>query len=103
MRMKKWLTSGGDLVRDKQWIPEIKSIRFRRNERSKIQIMSKREMRKEGFMSPNTVDALMLTFSEEQQRGPIKTFTKSQRVSHQQTQNPYQVKSKTKNNLHSAI
>lgn len=60
-RLREWLRSGGELVRDDRW-QELLNIRFKRNLRGKIQIMSKDEMRKEGIPSPNIADALMLTF-----------------------------------------
>jgi len=80
-RTKKWLRSGGELVRDKVWQDELPTVRFRRNERSRIQIMSKRRMKQKGHKSPNSADALALTFTDDDggERVAIKTLTKSQR------------------------
>jgi len=100
LRLRKWLKSGLELVRDPAWSDEITSIRFRRNERGKIQIMSKREMKKDGYGSPNLADALMLTFSEEYDKPPVRTVTKGER---QAQQSPTILKPTTKRNLHSVF
>ena len=60
-RMRDWLRSGGELAQDERW-QELLMIRYKRNMSGKIQIMSKEEMRKAGFHSPDFADALMLTF-----------------------------------------
>ncbi len=65
-RLREWIKKGGEIVKDPQLIKELLYIRFRRNLKGKIQIMSKEEMRKEGYPSPNRADALMLTFIEEE-------------------------------------
>jgi hypothetical protein len=80
--LRNWLRAKGELVRDPAWTIEIPSIKFRRQaaEKSRIQIMSKIKMKKMGYKSPDTLDALALTFTEddgsEQQK--IITITKSQ-------------------------
>jgi len=61
-KMRQWLRSGGQLVRDKRW-NELLNIRYRYNESGKLQIMSKEKMRREGIPSPNCFDAFMLTFA----------------------------------------
>ena len=78
-RTKKWMRSGGELIRNKKW-EELCSIKFRRNERSRIQIMSKVKMKKKGYRSPNCADALSLTFFEDDgsEQTKITTITKSQ-------------------------
>jgi hypothetical protein len=80
MWAKKWLRSGGELVRSNKW-EEILSIKFRRNERSRIQIMSKVKMKKLGYKSPNTADAFSLTFYNDDgsEQVAIKTTLPSQR------------------------
>lgn len=60
--LKKWLRSGGELVEDKCWKEQMRAIRTRTELSGRLKIMSKREMRKNGFRSPNELDALMLTF-----------------------------------------
>jgi hypothetical protein len=63
-KVREWLRSGAELVKHKNW-KQLLGIRYISNLRGKIQIMSKKEMRKRGIDSPNTWDALTLTFFEE--------------------------------------
>lgn len=60
-RMKQWISRGGLLVYDKRW-EELTNLRYRRELSGKMKIMSKMDMKKEGYKSPNFADALMLTF-----------------------------------------
>lgn len=60
---KEWIKKGGELVEDEGW-GQLLEIKFKRNLRGKIQIMSKDEMRRAGIVSPDVADALMLTFTE---------------------------------------
>lgn len=60
-RMREWLKKGGQLVADKGW-EELLTIRYRAELNGKLRIMSKKDMRSEGYKSPNVADALMLTF-----------------------------------------
>lgn len=83
-RLKEWLRSGGELVRDERW-KELLSIRFRRELNGKLRIMSKEDMRRSGIKSPNFADALSLTFlrreeesyleGQKQYRPKLKTYT----------------------------
>lgn len=57
-----WLKQGGVLL-EGNWEKELPSIRYRRELSGKLSIMSKREMKKAGFESPNDLDAAMLTFT----------------------------------------
>lgn len=81
--LKNWLRSGAELVRDPAWQIEMPSIKFRRQaaEKSRIQIMSKVKMKKLGYKSPDTLDALALTFTDDDgtPKEKIVTTTKSQR------------------------
>lgn len=63
-RLKKWLRSGGELMQDKEW-KQLLTLRYRRTESGKMQMMSKLDMRREGIDSPDVADALMLTFVNE--------------------------------------
>lgn len=63
-RMREWLKKGGLLYVSEEW-KELLNLKFRRNERGKIQIMGKLEMRGMGIASPNKADALMLSFCED--------------------------------------
>ncbi len=64
-RMRNWLRQGGVLVRHEGW-EDLKTIKYRRNLKGKIQIMPKLDMQKLGIPSPDFADALMLTFVEEE-------------------------------------
>lgn len=66
-KLRKWIKSGGQLVRDKRW-NELLNIRYRYNELGKMQIMGKEKMRKEGIPSPDFFDAFMLTFAIDETR-----------------------------------
>jgi hypothetical protein len=79
-RLRKWLKQGGELVADPAWTDEAPAIRYRRMAgESKIQVMSKRDMRKAGFHSPDHMDALMLTFShDDDDLGKVFTVTPGQ-------------------------
>lgn len=61
MRLRRWVQSGGKLSPSKDW-EELTHIRFRRGLNGKVQIMSKRDMKGNGYKSPNNADALMMTF-----------------------------------------
>lgn len=61
-RMRQWCQNGAEIVFDKLLKAELLAIKFRRDNRGRIQIMSKREAKKEGLKSPNRADAAMLTF-----------------------------------------
>lgn len=58
-RLRKWLLSGGRLVQDKGW-QELLNIRYK-NKDGKIIIQPKEDLLKEGILSPNVVDAAVLT------------------------------------------
>lgn len=62
-RTKQWLHTGGEVVDHEAW-DDLKTIRYKRNMKGKIQIMPKIEMQKEGLKSPDVPDALMLTFCD---------------------------------------
>lgn len=58
-RQRKWLLSGGRLVQDHGW-NEFEIIKYK-NRDGKIIIQPKEELFKEGLLSPNCVDAAVLT------------------------------------------
>lgn len=70
-RMKHWIRQGGELVPHDSW-DELLQLRQRRELSGKLKIMGKAEMRKKGFKSPNTADALMLTFTNQQLSEKVK-------------------------------
>ncbi len=62
-RAKKWIEWWGILDENESW-KELEHIRYKRNLNDQIQIMSKEEMRKEWYKSPDFADAHSLTFIE---------------------------------------
>lgn len=60
-RERKWLLSGGRLVRDFGW-NEFEIVKYK-NRDGKILIQPKEELFKEGILSPNCVDAAVLTMA----------------------------------------
>ena len=62
-RGKEWVSKGGYFDNQDDW-DEAKTVKFKRNLRGKIQIMSKDEMRRQGIKSPDAMDAWSLTFVE---------------------------------------
>ncbi|MDO8521522.1 MAG: hypothetical protein Q7S52_05400 [bacterium] len=61
-KMMLWSRSGGEFMDAPRLKDELLSIRFRRTQNGRIQIMSKTEMKKKGYPSPNKADALSMTF-----------------------------------------
>lgn len=62
-RLREWLLAGGQLVgRLEDW-KQLLTIYYRRNLYGKIQIMTKDDMSKNGWESPDDADALSLTFT----------------------------------------
>ena len=61
-KLKQWIRQGAELVDNKGW-DELLTIKYRRELNNKLKIMSKIDMKKEGFESPDNADALMLTFT----------------------------------------
>ena len=60
-RERKWLLSGGRLVQDYGW-NEFEMVKYK-NKDGKIIIQPKEELFREGLLSPNVVDAAVLTMS----------------------------------------
>ena len=58
-REREWLLSGGRLVQNNGW-NEFEYVKYK-NKDGKISIQPKEELLKEGLMSPNCVDAAVLT------------------------------------------
>lgn len=66
-RMKQWFKAGGVAGYTSEVEEQALSLRYHRmtGKGSRIQMMSKDMMRKEGYESPDDTDAIMLTFVEE--------------------------------------
>lgn len=99
-RVRKAIKSGFELYRDKIWRDEVTFLPYRRNARDKIQIMPKKDIRKQYGRSPDSFDALMMTFLAKESRADIKTFTAKNRP---YAQNSPTQRRTTYNNLNSAI
>ncbi|MBK3666185.1 hypothetical protein JJE66_33810 [Bradyrhizobium diazoefficiens] len=61
-RLMQWCRAGGEIMDSPGLKEELMSIRFRRTNTGRIQIMSKVDMLKLGFKSPNKADALSMLF-----------------------------------------
>lgn len=61
-RLMLWCRAGGEIMDSPGLKEELMSIRFRRTNTGRIQIMSKVDMMKLGFKSPNKADALSMLF-----------------------------------------
>lgn len=61
-KLREWIRAGAELVPDDSW-KELTTVKYTRTLQDKIKIMSKADMKKQGINSPNTADALMLTFA----------------------------------------
>lgn len=68
-RAKQWLRQGGEIVKHEEFKKEAVTIRYRKELNGKMKIMSKVEMKKAGFKSPNFWDAFMMTFVDEDPTG----------------------------------
>lgn len=72
--VRRWLKQGGMIAQDVKFQEELLNIRYKRNIRGRIQIMSKVIMKKKyGFASPNVADAFSLTFLKDVQQHDLKT------------------------------
>lgn len=60
-KLLKWFRGGGEVMDTEGLKDELLSIRFRRTQNGRIQIMSKLEMKRLGFPSPDMADALSYT------------------------------------------
>lgn len=61
-KFMKWCRAGGEIVEHERLKEQLLSIRFRRTQNGRIQIMDKVSMRKLGFASPDMADAIAMTF-----------------------------------------
>lgn len=61
-KLYEWLNEGGKLEPNNEW-EQLKWIKYKVDSSGKIQIQPKEELRKEGYPSPDVVDALVNTFA----------------------------------------
>jgi hypothetical protein len=64
-KMKDWLQNGASIPQEYKDIlgPELTSMEYFYNSKMQLQLMSKKDLKKAGHPSPDTADALSLTFS----------------------------------------
>lgn len=62
IRASKWLKQGGTLKTNADWL-ELCDMRYKLNSSGKIQMISKEILTKNGIHSPDTADALIMTFT----------------------------------------
>ena len=62
MRLRKWVISDNGKLLKHDGFLELKDINYKENSTSKVQMESKQELAKRGIASPDTPDALALTF-----------------------------------------
>lgn len=63
--LRVWGNNGGKIISTEGFKRELKSIRAKKTGSGKLKIMGKRKMRKEGYPSPDEVDALTLSFGND--------------------------------------
>lgn len=61
-KMLRWCRAGGEIMDTPRLKDQLLSIRFKRTTTGRIQMMSKVEMKKIGFPSPDKADAIAMTF-----------------------------------------
>ncbi|MBP9771423.1 MAG: hypothetical protein KBD16_00650 [Candidatus Pacebacteria bacterium] len=70
-KLLKWFRQGGEVMDSERLKDELLSIRFRRTQNGRIQIMSKLEMRRLGLPSPDKADALSYTMLVKEVTQPL--------------------------------
>lgn len=68
-----WLNKGGKLVKGGSGWKEMNRIMYKADGSRRIKIMSKQEMRRRGWLSPNEADAFALTFLAPEEEYRVKT------------------------------
>ena len=64
-KVREWVKGGGKLLRDPRWY-QLVNIKYKEDNKRRLKIMSKDEMRKKGIVSPDAFDALCLSFARPQ-------------------------------------
>ncbi len=78
-KYRQWLRSGGSFVPNETLKNDSLAVRYKRTGPGKIQIESKKELKKRGVKSPDASDACSLTFGRELQAN-FKTVSENNRV-----------------------
>ncbi|MDD5065209.1 MAG: hypothetical protein PHQ35_10695 [Phycisphaerae bacterium] len=63
--VRDWIKGGGKLLRDPRWY-QLLNIKYKEDNKRRLKLMSKDDMRKLGIASPDAFDALCLTFARPQ-------------------------------------
>ena len=74
-RMRMWLKEGGDILDDQELVDDLTGPEYGFDNRNRIQLEKKQDMKARGLASPDSADALALTFTMPVGRmsgGPIK-------------------------------
>lgn len=80
-RLKDFLENNDvSLPNNNQLLSELSNIRYKYTQGSKKAIVSKEEMKAQGFSSPDMADSLMLTFFEEEPRRDVGVYSRFDKV-----------------------
>lgn len=74
-RVREWIKGGGKLEPDEGW-NQLQQIKYKTDMKGRLLIISKEDMMKEGFESPDQADALSLTFAR---KSVLNTLPKAER------------------------
>jgi hypothetical protein len=61
--MRDWLDMGGQIPNDYRLMTDLTSVTYLHNVRDQLQLEKKADMKKRGLSSPDSADALAMTFS----------------------------------------
>jgi hypothetical protein len=63
-RFEEWLKSGGSLPNDSELFEQLTALEYYFNNRNRLLLESKQEIKKRGLASPDIADSYSLTFAE---------------------------------------
>jgi len=80
-KMRDWLNNGADIPtysrdRDSNLASQLTNMQFFYNSKMQLQLMSKKDLKKLGYESPDIADSLSLTFADAVYEGKSRHFTK---------------------------
>ena len=62
---KEWLMNGADIPNDTDMIKQFMSMQYGYNNKMQLQLISKKDMKRQGLESPDIIDSIALTFAGE--------------------------------------
>jgi hypothetical protein len=62
---REWIQNGADIPNDERLIRQFTSMQYGYNNKMQLQLMTKKDLKKQGLESPDIVDAVALTFAGE--------------------------------------